>query len=54
MAGYWNRYQEDQQLIHDRLRAFEEALAIRQPPQSRYSSPYGIPLPVLQLSLIHI
>ena len=48
MAGYWNRYQEDQQLIHDRLRAFEEALAIRQPPQSRYSSPYGIPLPVLQ------
>ena len=48
MAGYWNRYQEDQQLIHDRLRAFEEALALRPPPQSRYSSPYGIPLPVLQ------
>ena len=48
MAGYWNRYQEDQQLIHDRLRAFEEALAVRPPPQSRYSSPYGITLPVLQ------
>ena len=48
MAGYWNRYQEDQQLIQDRLRAFEEALALRPPPQSRYSSPYGIPLPVLQ------
>ena len=48
MAGYWNRYQEDQQLIHDRLQAFEEALAVRPPPQSRYSSPYGITLPVLQ------